>query len=59
MVGLVRSSNETDEGDVDSIIGGWIVPRGDHKYMASSLQRVNDVLIVGVSVTLTRYTNSF
>ncbi|XP_046447907.1 trypsin beta-like [Daphnia pulex] len=32
--GLVRSSNETDEGDVDTIIGGWIVPRGDHKYMA-------------------------
>jgi hypothetical protein len=46
MVGLVRSSNETDEGDVDTIIGGWIVPRGDHKYMASTLQRVNDVLMV-------------
>lgn len=46
MVGLVRSSNETDEGDVDTIIGGWIVPRGDHKYMASTQQRVNDVLMV-------------
>jgi hypothetical protein len=46
MVGLVRSSNETDEGDVDTIIGGWIVPRGDHKYMASTLQRLSDMLIV-------------
>jgi hypothetical protein len=44
--GLVRSSNETDEGDVDTIIGGWIVPRGHHKYMASTLQRGNDTVIV-------------
>jgi hypothetical protein len=28
-------NNGTDEEDVDTIIGGWIVPRGYHKYMAS------------------------